>query len=101
MQTFRIKKLKSRVTITSQSSTGPLHGNIGPTRPSLQFAQAPPAPRDGTMNLPEESGTEGKGSASQSDPISAKNIDPKKVSDRVYDLMKEDLIISRMRRGTR
>lgn len=51
------------------------------------------------MALPEESATQGKGGEGQSSAVSAKSADPQKVSERVYDLMKQDLIISRMRKG--
>ncbi len=87
------------MTLRSDASTSSLHGTSGPARPSLQFAQPTGPSRDGTMELPDESATQGKGGEGQSSAVSAKSADPQKVSERVYDLMKQDLIISRMRKG--
>lgn len=50
---------------------------------------------------PNKTATEGKGAASGRGPISAKKADPKQVADRVYELMKKEILLGRERGGVR
>lgn len=98
MPKFRIRKLKSTITI-SAVQPGQADARSAPAQPSLRFAQPAPASSGGDIETPSQTATEGKVGTGSNAPINAKSADPGKVAERVYDLMKEDLRIGRIRRG--
>lgn len=98
MPKFKIRKLKSKITISAVAS-GQSEARGEPAQPSLRFAQPTPASSGGEVETPSQTATEGKVGTGYTAPISAKSADPNKVAERVYDLMKEELRIGRIRRG--
>ena len=99
-----IKRLRCRVTVKTGGRDAPVaHRPEGPKRPSLHFALPAPAPRAEAAPpeparivpaQPEES------AAPQPEP-EVRKADPRAVADRVYELMRQEIALSRQRGGDR
>lgn len=94
-----IKRLNTTVRLKSTHRESPQHHGERPARPSMPFAMPIAAQTSESGPVPNKTATEGKGAASGRGPISARNVDPHKVADRVYDLMKQEIVLGRMRGG--
>ncbi|MFI5385012.1 MAG: hypothetical protein ACHQ50_02730 [Fimbriimonadales bacterium] len=94
-----IKNLRTTVRVKVNRRESSLHAPPQPERPSMEFAMPiTEQVLQGDPN-PGKTATQGKGAASGRGPVSAKNADPKKVADRVYELMKREIILGKMRGG--
>ncbi len=96
-----IKNLKTTVRVKTGRKESALHQGPRPERPSMEYAMPITEPVVHAEPDPGKTATQGKGAASKRTPISAKNADPKKVADRVYELMKREIILGMQRGGTR
>ena len=94
-----IKNLKATVTLKGSRLSSPLHEPPGPQRPSMEFAMPiTDSVLEGGPD-PGKTATLGKGAASHRGPISARNADPGKVADRVYELLKREILFTKYRGG--
>jgi len=94
-----IKNLKATVKLKNKKRESPLHEPPGPARPSMEFAMPITEQVAEGGSDPGKTATLGKGAASGRGPISARNADPGKVADRVYELMKREIALHRYRSG--
>lgn len=96
-----IKLLKSNVNVKSTQRQSNLHEPAQPNRPSMEYAM--PITEHSVHGEPDpnQTATQGKGAASNRGPISARDADPHKVADRVYELMKREIILGKHRGGGR
>jgi hypothetical protein len=92
-----IRRLVCVVTVKGVEKKSPLNKDAKAARPDLQF-RSPPARQAGQAGpSASESATEGKGSAAGKEPVSAAGVDPSRVAERVYELMKAEVRLARMR----
>ena len=94
-----IQTLKTTVKVKSKVKESPLHQPGRPERPSMNFAMPITEQVAHGEPDPNKTATIGKGAASHRAPVSAKNADPKKVADRVYELMKREVLLGKQRGG--
>src|SRR3954454_14797549 len=94
-----IKTLRVTVKVKSKQRGSPLHQPARADRPSMEYAMPVPDEIVHGEPDPNKTATLGKGAASNRAPISAKNADPKKVADRVYELMRREIILGKDRGG--
>lgn len=98
-----IKRLRCRVTVKTGGRDAPAaHHPEGPKRPSLHFALPEPEPR-AEATPPEPAHPvkqEPQAAAPQSEP-EVRKADPRAVADRVYELMRQEIALSRQRGGDR
>jgi hypothetical protein len=94
-----IKTLKATIRVKNSRQESSLHQPAKPARPSLEYALPVGEELAHGEPDPNKTATEGKGAASGRSPISAKNADPKMVADRVYELMKREILLGRDRGG--
>ena len=91
-----IRNLVCRVSVRGKRKADSLHRGEQPQRPSLTFLQ--PEPPVQAQPLPSQTATEqSEHGAQQLGKPSPSDADPRAVADRVYDLMKEELSIGRLR----
>ena len=76
-----------------------MHEPAQPERPSMEYALPITEHSAHGEPDPNQTATLGKGSASNRGPISARDADPHKVADRVYELMKREIILGKQRGG--
>lgn len=95
---IEIARLICNVTVHSKEKRSPLHRDPKPKQPDLLFkaptdgaGQAPPAPS--------QTASEDKGPASGKHGAEPTHADPRKVADQVYELMLQEIRLSRMRQG--
>ncbi len=94
---INIQRLVCNVTVKTGKEQSPLGKNAQAKKPSMHFAAAPPKGAGEGGPVPSETATQGK-MQDDSTP-SALRVDPQKVADKVYELMKQEIITGRMRRG--
>jgi hypothetical protein len=94
-----IKTLRTTVKVKSQQRGSPLHQSARAERPSMDYAMPIAEATIQGEPDPNKTATLGKGAASNRKPISAKNADPKKVADRVYELLKSEIVLGQDRGG--
>lgn len=94
-----IKNLTSNVRIESTQRHSNIHEPAQPNRPSMEYAMPITEHSAHGEPDPSQTATLGKGAASNRSPISARDADPHKVADRVYELMKREIILGRQRGG--
>jgi len=97
MMAVRIKNLVCQVTVRKKRQSDTLHHGAQPGRPSMAFAQPEPAPRGETGPEPSQTATEPSEGTGRQAKASPGKADPRAVADRVYDLMKEELSLGRLR----
>src|ERR1044072_2170090 len=95
-----IKNLKATVRVKNSRQESALHQPARPARASLEYVLPIADEMEEGQPDPNKTATEGKGAASKRSPISAKNVDPKMVADRVYELMRKEIVTLRERGGT-
>jgi hypothetical protein len=100
-----IRRLRCRVTVRTGGRTGTAtHRSEGPHRPSMHFALPEPAPRgESTRPEPAQTVTE-HAAAQEASPTpelkaTVNKADPRAVADRVYELMKQEILLGRQRGG--
>ena len=92
-----IARLVCNVTVKTGEKKSPLNKDAKAQRPDLQF-RAPESPKGGQAPAsPAETATESKGPAAGQHEVSAAGADPLKVAERVYDLMKQEIRLGRLR----
>lgn len=99
-----VRRLRCRVTVRTGRRAGPIaHHPEGPARPSMHFVLPEPTPRGEAVHPePSQTVTEHPKAADAPAPVrDVKKADPKAVADRVYDLMKQEIIDARRRGGSR
>jgi hypothetical protein len=94
-----IKTLRATVKVKNKQRESPLHQPGRAERPSMEYAMPVPDETVHGEPDPNKTATLGTGAASNRSPISAKNADPKRVADRVYELLKREIIVGRDRGG--
>ena len=96
--TVRIKQLNCRVTARTGSKKPIAHRNEKAAKPSMQFAMPQPQARSEAPLEPSATVTEQTGAASGGRPKpSLKQADARAVSDRVMELMKQEIRQARER----
>lgn len=94
-----IRRLRCRFTVQVGGRSHRRHAAEGSARPQLDYS-LPASPHTPEGDLPpSESASEQTGPAGANSPVSSRRADPRKVADRVYELMKEEARISKMRTG--
>lgn len=94
-----IKTLRVTVKVKSKRRESPMHEPARPERPSLEYAMPITDQVAHGDPDPNKTATLGKGAASGRSPISARNADASKVANRVYELMKREIILGKYRGG--
>ncbi len=94
-----VRRLVCNVTVKSTAKKSPLHKDAKSKHPDLKFREAGSHQSGEGSPPPSETATEGKGPASGNAPVSASGADPHRVADKVYDLMKQEVRLGRMRSG--
>lgn len=97
-----IARLRCRVTVKTSGRDAPAaHHPDGPQRPSMHFALPEPAPRaEAAPAEPAQAVTTQPQAAAQKEPEpDVRKADPRVVADRVYDLMRQEIALSRERGG--
>jgi len=98
-----IRRLRCRVTVKTRGQEAPVtHQPAGPQRPSMHFALPEPEPRaEAIQPEPAQTVTEHAQGAAETEPeTDVKKADPRLVADRVYDLMKQEIVLTRQRGGS-
>ena len=94
-----IKTLKTTVNVKTKRRESPLQKAPRPAQPSMEYAMPiTDSVAEGGPD-PNKTATQGKGPASKRIPISAKTADPNKVADRVFELMKREIMMNKYRGG--
>lgn len=95
-----IRRLRCRVTVKTGERDAPVaHHPEGPKRPSLHFALPEPAPR-AEAAPPEPARVVPAQEAAAPEPEQeVRKADPRAVADRVYELMRQEIALSRQRGG--
>jgi hypothetical protein len=98
---MKIKRLRCRVRVRTARKVSPQHQAAAPPRPSLLFAM--PQGTKGGEEMPAPSQTATKGDDREHGgvgaPDAAKRADAGAVSERVYELMREELRLAQLRSG--
>ena len=97
-----IARLRCRVTVKTGGRDAPAaHHPDGPQRPSMHFALPEPTPRtEAAPAEPAQAVTAQPQAAAQKEPEpDVRKADPRAVADRVYDLMRQEIALSRERGG--
>lgn len=95
---LKIKQLHCRVRITTGGRQDIQQPAAHPARPSLKFAMPAAEPRSETEPEPSQTATQERGQTSTRQPdADPARVDPQLVADRVYDLMREEVRIGRLR----
>jgi hypothetical protein len=95
---INVRRLVCNVSVKSKEKKSPLHKDPKAKKPDLQFREA--APQSGQAPpVGSETATEDKGPAAGRAPVSAAGADPRRVAEKVYDLMKEEVRLGRLRGG--
>ena len=93
---INVRRLVCNVSVKTKEKKSPLHKDAKAKKPDLQFREAPTqggqAPPVGS-----ETATQDKGPAAGRAPVSAAGVDPHRVAERVYELMKEEIRLGRLR----
>ena len=96
---LNIRRLVCTVTIQTGEKKSPLNKDAKAPRPDLQF-RTPPARQPGQAGpVGADSATESKGAAAGKETVSAAGVDPSRVADRVYEIMKAEVRLDRLRNG--
>jgi len=100
---IRIKQLRCKVTVKTASAKSPLHKDEKAPRPEMLFALPQGASAMETAPSPGETATEERDAQKQSggtrSPAEPRRADPKQVADRVYELMRDEIRLTRLRGG--
>lgn len=95
---INVHRLVCNVSVKTKEKKSSLHKDPKSKKPDLQFREASPqsgqAPPVGSATA-----TEDKGPATGREPVSAAGADPRRVAEKVYDLMKEEIRLGRLRGG--
>ena len=98
-----IKQLNCRVTVKVGGKEGALHKNEGPPRPSMAFAVPKGGASQETGEAPSKTATEDEQrflvAGKKGPDAKPKRADPQMVANRVYDLMREEIRLARLRGG--
>lgn len=93
-----IKLLRCRIKVKSRSQRESLHEPARAERPSLEYAQPMGQETTHAENaIPAKTATEDRNASTQRERINPREADPKQVADRVYELMKEEVRLGRLR----
>jgi len=94
----RIRNLVCRVTVRKGRKTDTLHRGGQPQQPSMAFVHPAPESRAETAPEPSQTATEPSEEGTDRQRKAAPGAaDVRAVTDRVYDLMKEELSLGRLR----
>src|SRR4051812_18234576 len=94
-----INTLRSTVKVKKRRRESSLHQSAQPVRPSMDYAM-PAAQVTGEGDAPpSQTATENSGASAGRGYTSPKSADPRKVAERVYELMRQEAILDRMRKG--
>jgi hypothetical protein len=92
-----IARLVCNVTVKTAEKKSPLNKDPKAQRPDMHYRQAE-TPKGGQASAsPAETATEGKGPAAGQHEVSAAEADPHRVAERVYELMKQEIRLGRLR----
>lgn len=92
-----IDTLRCRVSVVTKARGEIEHQTPRSERPSLEYVM-PMTEESGTADaLPGEMANEGITAASESETVDAATADPKQVADRIYEIMKQEARLGRMR----
>jgi hypothetical protein len=94
---INIKRLICNVTVKTGDKQSPLAKDAKAQRPDLLYAMPNGQPAGQAGPLGAETATHEKGPAAQSKEASPSAADPRRVAERVYDLMKQEVIAGRAR----
>jgi len=93
-----IRNLVCRVTVKGKRQADALQRSEQPQRPSLTFLQPEPPAQAETPPVPSQMATQqSEHGTEQGRKPSPGDADPRAVADRVYELMKEELSMGRLR----
>lgn len=92
-----IRRLVCTVRVRSDSNPNVGHRTPAPERPSLHFAMPMGDAPSQTGPTSAETATEGRNVDEDRPPAHPTAVDPKRVADRVYELLKEELYALRLR----
>jgi len=94
----RIQNLICRVNVRTKTPYGVLHQDVKPPRPTLAYARVTVAPPMETGPAPSETATQPTDAARQRKRRIAPGMaDARAVAERVYDIMKEEARLTRLR----
>jgi len=94
-----IRTLRCRIRVKTRTQRSPAHADSRPEAPGQEFALPLVMAEHETAPTPGEVATEDAGPESAKKAFSPKDADPTKVADRVYDLMKQEILLGKHRRG--
>lgn len=94
---LNVRRLVCVVTVKGEEKKSPLNRDAKAARPDLEFRAAPARQAGQAGPVGGDSATESKGAAAGKEPVSAAGVDPARVAERVYELMKAEIRLSRMR----
>ena len=98
---IKIERLTCRVTVKTGSRKSIQHTQVKAAAPSMKFAHHEAQPRmDVTLPEPSQLATEDIGREAKPKP-SARTADVRAITDRVYELMTQEVALARMRAGKR
>jgi hypothetical protein len=94
---INIARLVCNVTVKTGEKKSPLSKDAKAQRPDMHYRTAEPHKGGQSPASPSETATEDKGPAAGKSEVSASGADPHKVADRVYELMKQEIRLGRLR----
>ena len=94
---INIQRLVCNITVKTGKEQSPLGKDGQSKKPSMHFASAPSRGSVEGGPVPSDTATQGKSQGDETP--SALRVDPHKVAEKVYDLMKQEVVLGRMRRG--
>ncbi len=97
-----IRRLRCRVMVKTGGRDAPVaHHSEGPKRPSLHFALPEPEPRaEAVPPEPANPVREEPQAVTPGPEQEVRKADPRAVADRVYELMRQEIALSRQRGGS-
>ena len=96
---INVRRLVCNVSVKTTEKKSPLHKDAKGKRPDMLFRAASQAKSGQGPPSPSDTATEDKGPASGDAAVSGAGADPLRVADKVYDLMKQEIRLGRMRGG--
>jgi hypothetical protein len=94
---IHIERLRCSIVLRAREESSPEHAASGPDRPTLEYAV--PASQQATQAgpTPDETATERASRNDEETTPATRQADPRLVTDRVYEMMREELRTARMR----
>ncbi len=95
-----IRTLNCRVTVATKKKRSPTAATAGPTQPSMAYREAPSA-STGQSDPPEAETVAETPAPAAAKPTggNVRSADPQQVADRVYEIVRDEIRLNRLRRG--